>query len=56
LMDAEGPLAVRDSDGTLQGVVSREAVMEEVVQNANGTRRRDARAGRTDEDAETAMV
>jgi glycine betaine/proline transport system ATP-binding protein len=56
LMDAEGPLAVRDSDGTLQGVVSREAVMEEVVQNANGARRRDARAGRTDEDAEAAMV
>ncbi|ABC45098.1 glycine betaine/proline transport system ATP-binding protein [Salinibacter ruber] len=56
LVDADGPLAVRDSGGTLQGVVSQDAVMEEVVQNADGARRRDARAGRTDEDPEAAVA
>ncbi|MFP4228832.1 MAG: ATP-binding cassette domain-containing protein, partial [Salinivenus sp.] len=58
LMDADGPIAVRDSDGTLQGVVSPSAVMEEVVRNADGVRRRDARAGRVDadEDPEAAIA
>lgn len=56
LLDTDGLLAVRGSKGTLQGVVSQDAVMEEVVENADGTRRRDARAGRTDEDPEAAVA
>ncbi|MFO8098519.1 MAG: glycine betaine/L-proline ABC transporter ATP-binding protein [Salinibacter sp.] len=58
LLDSDVPLAVRSSDGTLQGVVSTSAVMEEVVRNADGARRRDARAGRldADEDPEAAVA
>ncbi len=56
LLDTDGLLAVRDSKGTLQGVVSQDAVMEEVVENADGARRRDARAGRADEDPEAAVA
>lgn len=56
LLDADGPLAVRDSDGSLRGVVSQEAVMKEVVENADGARRREARAGRTEEEPETAVA
>jgi len=36
VLEADGPIAVRDSDGGLQGVVSRSAVMEEVIRNAGG--------------------
>jgi glycine betaine/proline transport system ATP-binding protein len=56
LLDADGPLAVRESDGPLRGVVSQEAVMKEVVENADGVRRRDVRAGRTEEEQETAVA
>jgi len=56
LLDTDGPLAVRNSEGTLQGVVSQDAVMEEVVRNADGARRRDIRAGRTDEDPEATVA
>ncbi len=34
VIETEGPIAVRDEDGQLQGVVNRSAVMEEVVRNA----------------------
>ncbi len=47
VLESEHPIAVRDSDGELLGVVNREAVMKEVVQNAgqNGTQAsRDAEA------------
>ncbi len=42
LLDAEAPVAVRDRDDQLQGVVSKEAVMEEVVENVSGNGRAEA--------------
>ncbi len=35
VLESDGPVAVRESDGTLQGVVSRKAIMEEVSRNAD---------------------
>jgi glycine betaine/proline transport system ATP-binding protein len=35
VLEADGPIAVRDEDGTLRGVVSRSAVVEEVTRNAD---------------------
>lgn len=36
LLDQEAPVAVRDPAGVLQGVVSRQDVMEEVIRNVRG--------------------
>ena len=36
VVEADRPIAVRDSDGQLLGVVSRQAVLEEVTRNATG--------------------
>ncbi len=35
VLEADGPVPVRDSDGRLQGVVTQESVMEEVTRNAS---------------------
>jgi hypothetical protein len=35
VLEADGPVAVRDSEGRLQGVVDRESVMDEVTRNAS---------------------
>jgi len=56
LLDADGPIAVRDRDDEIQGVVNQSAVLDEVVQNADGVRKRDARAGRAEEPAEKAVA
>lgn len=34
VLEADGPIAVRNGAGTLQGIVSREAVLDEVARNA----------------------
>mgnify|MGYP006282631793 CR=1 FL=1 len=34
LLDAEGPILVRDEEGTVRGVIDRDAVLDEVLRNA----------------------
>ena len=48
IMEADGPIAVKDDNGQVQGVVSRSAVLKEVVRNAgedNALARSSAPAG-----------
>ncbi len=56
LLDAEGPVAVRNRDGDLRGVVSEEAIMEEVVQNAGGDGRTRREAAPNEADARATMA
>jgi glycine betaine/proline transport system ATP-binding protein len=56
LLDTEGPVAVRNQDGDLLGVLSQKAVLKEVVENAEGARKRDARAGRVSDDSTKAVA
>jgi glycine betaine/proline transport system ATP-binding protein len=56
LLDAEGPVAVRNRDGELRGVLSEKAVMEEVVQNAGGNGAAGEEAASEEADARATMA
>lgn len=56
LLDTDAPVAVRDRDGELRGVVSTEAVMNEVVRNAGGNGTADTNAAPHEPESTSAVA